>query len=463
MSKMNVLIYSYFPLRANHWAGGAQTFLGELIQGLARYEFAFRVVCPKVHRGERLLESPSMQHFPVLDEPAEQYLKFDVRARNLTFFQEHLDWADVVWTIDEPFPLRVVQPVVSSLQTMDGFEENQSVLCFQWDTLVAASTFLADCVRAVAGTESWIGEALPQIRTVHNGIDLNHFRRVDPHELMTRLRLTPDRHYLVFPHRPELAKGFNRAMAVMQSLKKRRADYVLLVPADPICVGAVRSRQTEFYRVLWQRIHDEGLSDHIVLHEWISPIDMPPYLSLAKWCLVTSLLPEGFCFVPVQSIACGTPVVSSRCGAIRDRFGPGHGVFYFDTDDNVEETVDTIMSEPPNEELQIGRRYVEQEYDIALCARRYTEILRGTVPSRGAFRHRSFARVGAAPWWYEEGTILPDGGMRVWHDLQMRHVDVAPSQAAILRVLREQGPQRAESFQSEQIRSLFDNTLVLRC
>lgn len=455
---MNILLYSYFPVRNNHWAGGAQAFLGEILPRLLDQGFRLRIVFPRPSPGDEIFSHPQVVSFPVLDEPEAGPLKLDVRARNLAYFREHLAWAETIWTIDEPFPLRVPQPVVSTLQTADGFEENQSILTFNWDTMVTASPFLADCVREIARPSDGGTGLAPEVQVVANGVDLQRFRPTDATALARRLGLPPGKKYVLFPHRPEVGKGFGSALKIARLLADRGPEYLLLIPMGPKCVGLSREKQARFYAELRERLAVEGLEDILCLHEWISPQDMPAYLSLGHCCLVLSQLPEGFGFIPVQALACGTPVVSTKCGALRGLFPEQHGIGYF-VPDEVEGMIHAVLNPPPPEDLDRGRRYVERHYAIEGCASRYAEILSTAVPRRSVQVSALRERIHATPWWFRE-RLLPGGGLSVWHDLQMRSIFLSPERAKILETAVAEGSLSVDRVVPGDLAWLIQNTLL---
>src|SRR5204863_1459126 len=173
------------------------------------------------------------------------------------------------------------------------------------------------------------------------------------------------------------AKGFDRAVEVVKGFRRRGLDATLLVPTNPLGTLSTRSGQADRYQEMRDRVASAGVADRVVFHDWVSPQDMPAYLSLATWTLVLSQLPEGFGFVTVQSIACGTPVLSSRCGALRERFPLDHGVQYFNANE-ADEIVEAALLPPSPEVMRRGRQYVVSEYGIDRCVDQYAKVLRLT-------------------------------------------------------------------------------------
>ena len=69
-----------------------------------------------------------------------------------------------------------------------------------------------------------------------------------------------------------------------------------------------------------RRIEDLGLADAVTLHSGLSDDELAALLASAEVMAVPSLY-EGFSLPTVEALACGTPVVASRAGALPETVG----------------------------------------------------------------------------------------------------------------------------------------------
>ena len=421
---MKLLVHSYFPVLRGHQAGGAQYAMHEILLGLAENGFEITLICPEADCSQ-LISHANIHTHAVLKEKVTTTLTLQERTHNLRCITECLGEADVVWTLDAGFPLSIRQPIVLSLQTIAYEDELNSLLGFNWDTVVVPSTYLKSVIAAVANPAYWPAEAL-SIRVIQNGIDTSSFIATDSSHLRKKLALQPGR-YLLFPHRPEPAKGFRVALAALQQLVARDPSYKLLIPTNPDSVKYCLAKERTYYRRLASQVQRLRLEESVVFHPWIEMEELPAYYSMGEWCLVLSELPEGFGFTAVQAISCGTAVISTRAGALRERFPPHHGVTYVDPG-AVEQIAAQILTGPTQSDVKLGRLYVEQNYSIDRCVREYADcflsVSKATKHGVSALPMTSDLRL--SPWCYmiDQNTI--------WHDLYARRVHLTQKQAMLL-------------------------------
>src|SRR5215470_15985686 len=112
---MRLLVYSYFPVLADSHNGGAQHTMHNLLSGFIRAGLDVKVLCPE-YRGDNLLNlGERLRIMPVLKGVANRPLFPYERFYNIQRMAEALEDADVVWALDQSFPLITRQPIVLTL------------------------------------------------------------------------------------------------------------------------------------------------------------------------------------------------------------------------------------------------------------------------------------------------------------------------------------------------------------
>lgn len=420
---MRLLVHSYFPILTSHQAGGAQYAMREILAGLANHGMDITILCPETEHSE-LFTHERIETLPVLREQVRKPLNLHDRLQNLSHIAAAAENADVVWTLDALFPLQIDQPIVLTLQTIAYEDELDSLFGFNWDVAVAASPYLASIVESVAGPGFWSGDA-PEIRVIQNGINADLFIPTDPAPLQHKLGLPPGK-YILFPHRPEPAKGFDAALAALKRLVQTDPGYKLLIPTQPSSVKYCLDKERRYYNRLLRKVEQLGLSSAVIFHPWIALEDLPAYYSLGQCCLVLSMLPEGFGFTPVQSVSCGTPVVSTKAGSLREKFPPDHGVTYVEVGD-VSQIVSGVLADRQRLALHRGQEYVRVHYSIERCVKQYIDCFTDARKKRGRYLPGCKPEVlHLSPWCYFVGPRT------VWHDLHMKPLELTHEEAALL-------------------------------
>src|SRR6202011_5421032 len=309
---VHVLLISYFAPLADHQAGGVPQWAHPLPPRLVARGLKVTLVCPERPDGELPRLGPRLRIWPELHEPGRRALLPDQVRHNHDVLARRAADADVLWVIDRHLPIPVPKPVVLTWTTVAYRTELEGLLGFNWDVAVAPSPYMVRTARALAGPACPHGSGR-RVLCVPVPVDVSRFRKVEPHVAIDEAEGRP---YLLFPHRPDAAKGFDVALEVMRRLARAGAPHRLLVPLPPASVRAVRPRERRMVRRLQERVAAAGLSDRVAFYPWAPASSMPGLYSAAEWTLVLSRLPEGFVLAAAESIACRTPVLATPAGAL---------------------------------------------------------------------------------------------------------------------------------------------------
>jgi D-inositol-3-phosphate glycosyltransferase len=196
-----------------------------------------------------------------------------------------------------------------------------------------------NCQRIIASTEHEKGElvrlygASPEkVGVVPCGVNMEQFRLIDKAEARRKTGLFPDEKVLLFVGRLDPLKGVKqllKAMARLQSLDNLR---LVVIGGDEDSRDEIEALQTVAGELnIRERTDFWGMIKHEAL---------PEYYSAADICVVPSYY-ESFGLVALESLACGTPVVTTDVGEMRNIIRQGE-TGYIVPDNNPEGLADKI-------------------------------------------------------------------------------------------------------------------------
>jgi glycosyltransferase involved in cell wall biosynthesis len=382
MAAMRVLAYLYYPLLDRHLAGGLQVGVWTLMRGFLKRGHRIHVLCPGCD-ARPLIEAPGLKVMPVLREQTTATIPAADVSHNLEEIRAALKGVDVVWTLDRTFPAVISQPIVLSLSAICYPSELDALFRLRWDHLVVPSDYVARVV------DSWLFRdrgrpAAPGRSCIPPPLDPIFHPRTDTAGIRSKLGLNGDSRYLLFPHRPESGKGHELALRVLEELRRHDRRFHLLVPRPPISRMMDAASESEYIRHIEVEAIRLGLRSHVTFHDWIDYPDLPEYYSLGECCLYLSQLPETFGLALVQSIACGTFVVSSGAGALKDAVPPDHANRVIPNLDPGT-IASAVLRGCPQEERDCGRALVLERYAPDRIVDAYLDCFRA-------------ARKAATPW-----------------------------------------------------------------
>ncbi len=192
------------------------------------------------------------------------------------------------------------------------------------------------------------------IATVYNGILVDEFPLADkPGE------------YLAFVGRMSPEKGV--ALAIKVALK---AGLPLRIAARPPLRHPMSSHDADewayYHEVVVPLLRHPGIE---YLGE-LAQADKVRLMAGAMALLFPVQWPEPFGLVPVEAMACGTPVIASRIGAVPEVVAHGETGFVCDS---LEEMVQACHTAPYLDRVAC-RRHVERHFSAARMAREYEAV-----------------------------------------------------------------------------------------
>jgi D-inositol-3-phosphate glycosyltransferase len=172
----------------------------------------------------------------------------------------------------------------------------------------------ARCDRILAASEQereqlvrFYGVPLEAVGVVPCGVDLDRFRPVGKARARVKLGLAPDESVLLYVGRFAALKGIDRLLEAAALLTRNRDLRLMIVGGD--------GEQTPESRELTSLSMRLGILDRVIFAGRVDHEDMPLYYSAADVLALPSHC-ESFGLVALESLACGTPVVTTPVGAM---------------------------------------------------------------------------------------------------------------------------------------------------
>ena len=173
---------------------------------------------------------------------------------------------------------------------------------------------MADAIVAVSGETKRDIERLFEVdpnhvRVIHNGIDLEEYRRVDSTDALKRHGINPDEPYLLFVGRITRQKGI---VYLVRAIQFMTPGFQIV-----LCAGAPDTPEIaiEMQKAIEQAKSER--SDIIWIEEMVdrnAVIEL--YSHAAVFCCPSIYEPFGI--INLEAMACGTAVVASAVGGIKE-------------------------------------------------------------------------------------------------------------------------------------------------
>ena len=172
------------------------------------------------------------------------------------------------------------------------------------------------CQRILAPTDREIENLVKHCHTpeekigvVPCGVNLDLFQPMDKAAARQRLGFGQNESLVLYVGRFDPIKGIDRLLEAMAHLKHLKRLRLVIVGGD--------GPGTTEYQNLSQLCAKFGIQKSVLFVGRVEQNQLPPYYSAADALVVPSYY-ESFGLVGLESLACGTPVVASRVGAMED-------------------------------------------------------------------------------------------------------------------------------------------------
>lgn len=207
-----------------------------------------------------------------------------------------------------------------------------------------------------------IGIPDEKIHVILNGIDTSVFRHIDRAEARKALNIPEKGVFIISVGSLIKGKGHHELIKIMPELiRKHNATLYIIGSAGP--AGNYEAPLKELARkTAPEKIHFIEEITHQQLCYWYNAADL--------FCLATKS--EGCPNVVLESLACGTPVVVTDVGAVKDFIIDGENGFVSPDSDQMESKIDAALLNVRWNRNNIANGMKEKNWDS--CARKVLSV-----------------------------------------------------------------------------------------
>jgi D-inositol-3-phosphate glycosyltransferase len=238
-------------------------------------------------------------------------------------------------------PYITMYHTLGAVKNAIGIGEGEPVL-----RIVSERDTVRDCQRIIVATEKekedlvrHYGAIPDKVGVVPCGVNMGLFQPVDKADARKKLGLSDDK-ILLFVGRIDPLKGVDQLLKVMPYLNSFKGLRLIIIGGDEYSRVEVEKLQTLSAEL--------NIIDAVTFQGLIKQEQLPYFYSAANVCVVPSYY-ESFCLVPLESLACGTPVVATDVGDLKNiiRQGETGYVVADNAPVNLAQTIASLLSRPP--------------------------------------------------------------------------------------------------------------------
>lgn len=197
-----------------------------------------------------------------------------------------------------------------------------------------------------------------RVRVIHNGIDLDEYRKVDSTTALERFGIDPSKPYLLFVGRITRQKGLIHLIRAIEFME--RNFQIVLCASAPDTPQIEKEVKTALEKIQAKR---EGI---IWINEMLDKSAMRELYSHAAVFCCPSIY-EPFGIINLEAMACETAVVATAVGGILEVVGDGETGFLVQIDQMDKSPFEPRI--PQKFARDLATRINQLMADPALCAR----------------------------------------------------------------------------------------------
>jgi glycosyltransferase involved in cell wall biosynthesis len=207
-----------------------------------------------------------------------------------------------------------------------------------------------------------------QIHIIPGGVDVDRFQaNLTRQKARAALNFPQDRPILFTPRRLVLRMGIDKLLQALVEVKNQVPDVWLAIAGK----GALRIS-------LEQQAQELGLQNHVEFLGYVPDEQLPIVYQAADLTVVPSQSLEGFGLILLESLACGTPVLSTPVGGMPEVLRPFEPTLVTETPSSAalgNRLIDLLTGQIPLPDRSACREYVVHNYDWKIIAPKVREVL----------------------------------------------------------------------------------------
>ena len=195
-------------------------------------------------------------------------------------------------------------------------------------------------------------ESQTKILTVHNGIDLQRFRKQSTSAITREIFGFKDKDFiLVYSGRLNKEKGISQLIDSMLILKEIPTIKLMIIGST---FFGNATNEDSFVRTLKEKALP--IKERIVFTGFVPYKEMPNYLQLADAAIIPSIWDDPFPTTILEAQAVGLPIITTNRGGIPEELGNGNAIIVPTELNYVEEMANAIrmLQDSPNRRYKMS-------------------------------------------------------------------------------------------------------------
>ena len=219
---------------------------------------------------------------------------------------------------------RLSRPHLVTFHTLAAVKDRTGVAAPEPELRVVSEKRLAiECDRVLVATRRekefttrYCGAPDQKIGVISGGVNLDLFQPLDRIQARQQLKIKPDETVMLYVGRFDAMKGIDRIVESLSALNGAQPIRLILVGGDGSGSAAQKQIRAQAVRL--------GVEQAVRFAGRVEQQTMPFYYSAANVVAVASHY-ESFGLVALEALACGTPVVATRVGAMEQLINRNNG------------------------------------------------------------------------------------------------------------------------------------------
>lgn len=385
---MRIAIFSMGPVFKDAVHGGSQKTLREIALAIGEAGHSCRIYCTlRADNYSPFQLSKNVQVLPILrfkETYPEPYYSAPYKLQEIiSILQTAVADCDVFYIHDAELLYHFLYsnvPTVTAIQDFVYPDTLAGCLSFRRDRLIVTSEYIKSAVVSTFNQFCELGAS--DVTVIPNGFDIDALTRRDSESLREAIGLPTNCVAILYPHRPDPKKGIFEAIEVINRLRQKIPAPLferlkLLIPRwmDSNVVENEAHVYQQLYGAAIKFAEELGLTNKLVIHDWVPLSRMPEYYSLGAATLCIGSFIEAFGNVSIESELCGTPAIISRVGAQRSILPEQLSTKVdFGDLDGASELLAEIIMKPQNKATEV-RAYVHKNYLARASAEKYLNTI----------------------------------------------------------------------------------------